>query len=262
VPALFLLPNAPREGIVVNLVRQRLYYFSPGGASVDTFPVGVGAEGKTTPLGVTRIVRKQAHPSWYPPPSILAEDPELPKVVPPGPDNPMGDFALYLGWPTYTIHGTDKPYGIGRNSSHGCLRLYPEDVQILFQNVALGTKVTVIDEDVETGWLGNDLYLSVFPTKEQAEEIALGHNPPALLPPNLRAKVTAAAGLQLDRIDWQIVEKIGLERAGIPTRITLVAATSLTTEQPAAPLPAPSPLAPSPLTAPPAASPPTPLPQP
>jgi L,D-transpeptidase ErfK/SrfK len=230
VPTFFILPNVPREGIVINLMRQRLYYFPPGGQSVETFPVGVGAEGRTTPLGVTRIARKQAHPTWYPPPSILAEDPDLPKIVPPGPDNPMGDFALYLGWATYTIHGTDKPYGVGRNSSHGCMRLYPEDIQALFQQAPIGTKVLVINEDVDMAWLGNDLYLAIFPTKEQAEEIALGHDPAALLPQSLREKVTAAAGLQLDRIDWQVVEKVGLERSGIPTRITRPAMSPLSAQ--------------------------------
>jgi len=229
VPAFFLLPNVPHQGIVVNLVRQRIYYFPPDGRSVQTFPVGVGAEGKTTPTGITRINAKRAHPTWYPPPSILAEDPDLPKIVPPGPDNPMGDYALYLAWPTYTIHGTDKPYGVGRNSSHGCLRLYPEDIEQLFKETAIGTSVRVIDQDVEGAWLGNDLYIAVFPTKAQAEEIALGHDPTPLIPPNLRDYVTQAAGSQIGRIDWNFVEKIGFERTGIPMRVTTPAFDSLST---------------------------------
>jgi L,D-transpeptidase ErfK/SrfK len=223
VPAFFLLPNVPHQGIVINLVRQRLYYFPPGGKTVETYPVGVGAEGKTTPLGITKIASKRAHPTWYPPPSILAEDPELPKVVPPGPDNPMGDFALYLAWPSYTIHGTDKPYGVGRNSSHGCMRLYPEDIEQLFGAATVGTPVRVIDQDVEAAWLGNDLYLAVFPTKAQAEEIALGHDPTPLMPDGLREYLTPIAGTQLDRIDWRLVEKVGIERSGIPTRVTMPA---------------------------------------
>lgn len=175
IPAFFLLPNAPRQGIVVNLVKQRLYYFPPDGKTVETYPLGVGGEGRSTPLGVTRIVRKQAHPTWYPPPSILAKDPELPKIVPPGPGNPMGDYALYLGWPAYTIHGTNKPYGVGRNSSHGCLRLYPEDIEQLFREVPIGTRVQVLSDEAEWAWIGGALYLAVFPTKEQTDEIGIGH---------------------------------------------------------------------------------------
>ena len=221
IPAFFLLPNAPRQGIVVNILKQRLFFFPPDGKTVETYPIGVGGEGRSTPLGVTRIVRKQPHPAWYPPPSILAEDPELPKVVPPGPDNPMGDFALYLGWPTYTIHGTDKPYGIGRNSSHGCLRLYPEDIEQLFREVPVGTQVRVVSEEAEWAWIDNELYLAIFPTKEQTDEIDIGHRVAPVPPDGLKERLAQMAGEQASRIDWELVEELGRERSGIPTQITL-----------------------------------------
>jgi L,D-transpeptidase ErfK/SrfK len=220
IPAFFLLPDAPRQGIVVNLVKQRFYYYPPGGKTVETYPLGVGGEGRNTPLGVTRIVRKQAHPTWYPPPSILADEPDLPKIVPPGPDNPMGDYALYLGWPTYAMHGTDKPYGVGRNVSHGCLRLYPEDIEQLFREVPVGTKVQVINEDAEWAWIGDDLYLSVFPTKEQTDEIDIGHKVAPMPPAGLKDRLIQAVGDRAERIVWVLADEVARERSGIPTQIT------------------------------------------
>lgn len=107
-PTLYLLPDAPRHGIVINLAEQRLFYFRPRAGIVETFPVGVSVEAGETPLGLTRIVAKETTPSWYPPPSIRAERPDLPKVVPPGPDNPLGNYALRLGWENILIHGTNK----------------------------------------------------------------------------------------------------------------------------------------------------------
>lgn len=220
IPAFFLLPNAERRGIVVNLVKQRLYYYPQDGRSVQTFPIGVGGEGRSTPLGVATIVRKKAGPSWYPPPSIRAEDPELPAVVPPGPDNPMGAHALYLSWPTYTIHGTNKPDGIGRNSSHGCLRMYPEDVAQLFGEAGIGTPVRVINEEAEWAWIDDELFLSVFPTKEQTEEINIGKGVQAEPPPDLAARIAKDAGERAGLIDWALVDQVARERSGLPIRVS------------------------------------------
>lgn len=128
-PAFYILPDAPRLGIVINLVAQRLFYYPPDAPIVETYPIGVGVRGWATPLGLTRVAAKEAHPTWYPPPSIHAAELDLPKVVPPGPDNPLGNYALRLGWPSYLLHGTNKPDGVGRNVSHGCIRLYPEDIE-------------------------------------------------------------------------------------------------------------------------------------
>jgi len=145
IPESFRLP-AVREGIVIDLAALRLYYFDQP-PQIYTFPVTVGKEGWETPRGVTKIVRKKKDPSWTPPASIRAEDPSLPAVIPPGPDNPLGERALYLGWAGYALHGTNRPSSIGRRSSHGCIRLYPEDISLLFDLAPVGTKVTILEGD-------------------------------------------------------------------------------------------------------------------
>ncbi len=219
-PAAHLLPDARRRGIVVNLAEQRLYYFPASPEPVVTFPVGSGKAGSETPLGATYIARKRERPWWVPPPSIRAERPELPAVVAPGPDNPLGAFALDLGWPGYVIHGTNKPIGIGRRVSHGCIRLYPEDISRLFGRVQVGTPVVVVDQDVKLGWFGDELYLEVHPTQLQADELEAGGRFNARPIPDLEARVRTAAGPQADRIDWAIVRAAAGERRGIPVRIT------------------------------------------
>lgn len=144
IPALHALPPV-REGIVIDLRILRLFYFD-GTDRVYTFPIGTGKDGWQTPQGVTKVVRKKQHPSWTPPASIRAEDPTLPAVVPPGPDNPLGQYALYLGWAGYAMHGTNRPSSIGTRASHGCIRLYPEDVKVLFELVEPGTQVVILGE--------------------------------------------------------------------------------------------------------------------
>ena len=112
-PTAHILPDAERQGLVVNLAEHRLYYFGPPGTEPATFPLGVGREGWSTPLGTTEIVRKKERPTWFPPESIRAKNPDLPKAVPPGPHNPLGSHALYFGWPRYLIHGTNRPWESG-----------------------------------------------------------------------------------------------------------------------------------------------------
>jgi L,D-transpeptidase ErfK/SrfK len=219
-PQFYLLPEGPRHGIVINLVEQRVFYFPPGRHTVETFPIGVGVQGRTTPIGTTRIVGKQVHPGWSVPASIRAEKPELPAYVPPGPDNPLGDYALPLAWHSYLMHGTNKPYGVGRNVSHGCIRLYPEDIDHLFHEVAVGTPVRVIDQEVEAAWVENRLYVAVFPNKEQTDQIDIEQPMTRTIPPDLVARVRAAAGDRVDRVDWASVTQVGLERNGIPTAVT------------------------------------------
>lgn len=219
VPAMHVLPDAPRRGIVVNLTEMRLYLFSPQGDIVGTWPIGIGQEAGMTPLGTTKIVAKELNPTWIPPPSIRREKPELPAAVPPGPDNPLGDRALALGWPRFLIHGTNKPYGVGRRVSHGCIRLYPEDIAQLYRLVAIGTPVTFVDQPVKLGWRDGALYLQIHPSKTQADLIeAEGRFEPEPLP-GLRAKVLATAGKRADAIDWRAVARAAAERSGVPTVI-------------------------------------------
>jgi L,D-transpeptidase ErfK/SrfK len=221
-PNVYLLPNVPHQGIVIDLAAQRLHYFPPGKSTVESYPIGIGVIGATTPLGTSRVTAKIANPAWYPPPSIRAERPELPASIPPGPDNPLGAYALRLGWPNYLIHGTNKPDGVGRNVSHGCIRLYPEDIERLFHEVAVGTEVRVVNDDVKVAWVGDQLYVEAHPNKEQSDELDIeGRSTPTAPPADLDRRITAAAGDQIQRIDWSIVRRVVNERTGIPTRVTL-----------------------------------------
>ena len=167
-PSLYVLPSVPRQGIVLNLAELRLYYYPPRQRIVHTFPVSIGDYDWRTPLGRTKVVAKQVDPPWYPPKSIREEheayEESLPIRVPGGdPDNPLGHFALKLGIPSYLIHGTDqrRSFGIGMRVSHGCIRLYPEDIEKLYAMTNLGTSVTIIDQPVKVGWSGRTLYLEI-----------------------------------------------------------------------------------------------------
>jgi len=182
-PTQFVLPDAPREGIVVNLAELRLFYFpkrQPGEPqTVITHPIGIGKVGWVTPEGTTKVISKRKNPIWTPPASVRKEHAEhgdpLPKVVPAGADNPLGAFAMNMGWSGYLIHGTNKPYGVGMRSSHGCLRLYPEDIALLFGEVAIGTSVHVVNQQMVSGWHEGNLYVQVMPPPEEqgsAEEAA------------------------------------------------------------------------------------------
>lgn len=220
-PNVYLLPDVPHQGIVIDLAAQRLYYFPPGKGTVETYPIGIGVIGATTPVGTSRVTAKVANPTWYPPPSIRAERPELPQSIPPGPDNPLGAFALHLGWPAYLIHGTHKPDGVGRNVSHGCIRLYPEDIERLFHEVAVGTEVRVVNDDVKMAWIGNDLFVEAHPSKEQSDELDIEYRlTPTAPPSDLEMRVAAVAGDQIRRVDRSILGRVVAERTGIPTRVT------------------------------------------
>lgn len=218
-PRMHVLPQTERRGIVINLAEMRLYWFPPGRAPV-TMPIGIGAKGWNSPTGKTTVARKRVNPSWTPPASIRAEVPELPAVVPPGPDNPLGSYALDLAWTSIVIHGTNRPYGIGRRVSHGCFRLFDWDAERLYREVPVGTPVTVVDQPVKTGWQADALYLEIHPTATQADEIErTGRFTPTPIP-DLRETVLRAAALNDDQIDWAQVARAAQERSGIPIRIT------------------------------------------
>jgi len=223
-PTGHLLPNAPRKGIVLNLIDQRLYYFNAKKGIVETFAIGTGRQAWNTPLGSTTIVRKQRNPVWYPPKSIREDDPELPMVVPPGPDNPLGRFAMYLGFKGYLIHSTNKPWGVGRRVSHGCVRMYPEDIRALFPRIPVGTPVTIVSQEVKVGRFGGQLLLEVHPSPSQTDEIeATGKFTPSDVS-DLAYKVVTAAGEDVKRIDWKIVKRAELERSGVPVNILKIRA--------------------------------------
>ena len=223
-PTAHILPDAERQGLVVNLAEHRLYYFGPPGTEPATFPLGVGREGWSTPLGATEIVRKKERPTWYPPESIRAEKPDLPKVVRPGPDNPLGSHALYFGWPRYLIHGTNMPWGVGRRVSHGCIRLYPEDIERLFELVPVGTPVNVVSQAIKIGWSGGELYVEAHPDADQADELESTGQIGKLGAKSLADalyRIKTQAGAAQDRLDWRLIRRALEERSGIPVRITV-----------------------------------------
>ena len=163
VPTSWILPDMTSyEGIIINLSEMRLYYFSKhSGAIVRTYPIGIGSEGNETPVGVFKITEKVVKPSWRVPESIRKEKPELPAVVPPGPDNPLGSHALRLSAKSVLIHGTNRPFAVGRRASHGCIRMYPEDIPKLFQAVPNKTKVTIIRQPVKVGASNSRVFIEI-----------------------------------------------------------------------------------------------------
>jgi L,D-transpeptidase ErfK/SrfK len=177
-PTLFVMPDGPREGILINVAAMRLFYFPKAATdaprTVVTYPIGIGRIGRATPLGTTKVVSKRKGPAWTPPASVRKEHAaageSLPARVRPGPDNPLGAYAMNLGWPSYLIHGTNKPPSVGMRASHGCIRLYPEDIESLFGEVAVGTKVTVVNQPLLAAWQGNSLYVQSFPVPVQGED--------------------------------------------------------------------------------------------
>jgi L,D-transpeptidase ErfK/SrfK len=220
IPGVHLVPTAPPTGIVVNLGDLRLYYFEQPGVAPRSYPIGIAKDGYQTPIGVTKVTGKRENPPWVPGPSAHRDDPKLARVVPPGPANPLGAHALYLGWPSYLIHGTNDPRGVGRHSSRGCIRLYPNDIAELYALVKTGTPVRVVNQPVKVDWIGTDLYLEVNP--DPAESVILdttGKFEPTS-PPDLRQRVLEVAGGQADRVDWDRVERAGRARAGIPVVVS------------------------------------------
>ena len=215
-PMRFILPAAPRSGLVINVREMRVYYYPKGGAVVHTWPISIGRVGWETPLGETSIVRKAVRPSWTPPESIREEYLErgetLPRVVRPGPDNPLGSHALYLGLPEYLIHGTNRPYSIGMRVSHGCVRMYPEHIVELYELADAGTPVTIVDQGVKAGWVGGELYMEVHPEADV---------PDAESRPSMADVVTSLSaafpkGDPSVAIDWPRVREVLAAANGVP----------------------------------------------
>ncbi|WP_461482291.1 L,D-transpeptidase family protein [Porticoccus sp.] len=167
-PFSVILPNAPRKGIVINTAEMRLFFYrkdEQNNNTVTVYPISVGRRDWATPLTETRVTLRVEHPPWYPPESIRAEHAArgdvLPKVVPAGPDNPLGDYLLALAIPSYFIHGTNKRFGIGMQVTHGCIRMYPEHIEELYNLVPINTPVTIVNQPHKVGWKDEKLYLEV-----------------------------------------------------------------------------------------------------
>ncbi len=220
-PTRFALPDTPRRGIVINLAALRLYYFPPVEAGepqrVITHPIGIGRVGWRTPEGRTTVTRKQQDPPWFPPASVRREhaangDP-LPARVEPGPDNPLGRHVLRLGWPSYLIHGTNNPYAVGLRASHGCVRLYPEDIALLHEEIPIGTPVTVVNQPVVYGWEGETLYQQAYPPLEDDKRDQAQLEKQALQAARKRAPVGAV-------VDGDGAARLLAERRGIALPVT------------------------------------------
>ncbi len=167
-PTRFILPQAPREGIVINIAEMRLYYYPEDGGWVETFPVSIGRMDWSTPLGETEITMLLENPAWYPPRSIRKQaelrGETMPFEVSPGPDNPLGSHAIMLDISGYLLHGTNRPWGIGMRVTHGCVRLYPDDISYLFDRLEVGTPVRIVDQAFKAGWSADGvLYLQSYP---------------------------------------------------------------------------------------------------
>lgn len=219
IPSMHLLPRAPHTGLVINLAEMRMYAFIKPG-QVKTFPLGIGREGLSTPNGTTSVVRKAVGPTWRPTPRMRKEHPELPAVVGPGPDNPMGTNAMYLGWPEYAIHGTDKPFSIGRRASSGCMRMYPEDITEVYNMVPVGTTVTVVNQPVKLAWVGDKLYMEAHPTTEQADKMEIdGGLPGYVFTEEDMGAIVATAGDSAGNLNWPLIRQVVRERRGYPVEI-------------------------------------------
>ena len=218
-PSRFVLPASSRSGLVVNVAEMRIYFYPRDRAVVRTWPISIGRVGWETPLGETSIVRKKAYPTWYPPASIreeaAMEGNPLPRVVGPGPDNPLGSHALYLGFPEYLIHGTNKPFSIGMRVSHGCVRMYPEHVTELYELVEPGTPVSLVHQGVKAGWSGDELYLEVHPVAGVPDEES---RPSMTEVVSSLVAATAESELPVD-LDWKRVRRALATANGIPVAV-------------------------------------------
>ena len=203
-----------------HVAEMKLYLYQTPGAAPIIYSISPGREGLNTPLGQTTVVSKTVAPSWTPTDRMLKEDPTLKPFYPPGPDNPLGTHALYLGFPQIRIHGTNKPYGIGRRVSSGCIRMFPEDITQVFQMLPVGTKVTVVDQPIKAAWIGNRLFLEVHPTQEQAAIMEHeGTVPDYQLSENDLSMIMRVAGKDAQDLDWPKIRQVVKERKGYPIPI-------------------------------------------
>jgi len=217
IPTYHLLPNQGRQGLVINLPEMRMYYYPAGSAEVYTYPIGIGKIGRTIPVTLTSVTRKAENPTWVPPDSIrefnLEQGIVLPQVMPPGPDNPLGPYAIYMRVPTYLIHSTIFPESIGKRASFGCIRMFEKDIENFFPSITRGVPVAIINAPTKVGLNNNHLYLEVHPALEEhsgAYDASL---------PGIVSKISHNYKNIPMLVDWQAVSYIAQERDGIPHNV-------------------------------------------
>ena len=215
-PLNFILPDTPRKGIVINLATMRLFQFKGGSKSlaVSTYPVGVGTKERPTPRGEMHVARKTARPTWHVPASIAADHRKkgdiLPAEVLPGPENPLGEYALYLSKLGYLIHGTNKPASIGLKATNGCMRLYPENIKMLYKDTPVNTPVAIVNQPYLIGQRDGLLYMEVHTPLEDSGVIELE---------KMYAKLRNIEKKSARALDWKKVKEVEAEARGIPVPI-------------------------------------------
>ncbi|HLB42282.1 MAG TPA: L,D-transpeptidase family protein [Gammaproteobacteria bacterium] len=217
IPSQYLIPNQPRQGIVINLPEMRMYYYPKGSHEVVTYPIGIGKIGKTIPITKTRITGKIKDPTWIPPQDIrefnLEQGIVLPSIMPPGPDNPLGSYAIYMRIPTYLMHSTIFPESVGRRASFGCIRMYESDIQSLFPSVYSGIPVVIINSPIKVAWQKNRLYMEAhYPLEEYNDSFDASL-------PGIVHFINDSSKNKPILIDWQLVSYIVREKDGLPYEI-------------------------------------------
>jgi L,D-transpeptidase ErfK/SrfK len=222
-PTRFILPPGPREGIVINLAEYRLYYYPKGRSVVYTFPLGIGREGWGSPISTTKVTAKTPNPTWTPPASVKAEHAAdgdiLPNVVPAGPDNPLGPFKFGLGLPGYLIHGSNKKFGIGMRTSHGCFRMYNNNVLEMADMVPVGTPVRIMSEPYKFGVSGGKVYLEAHTPLDESGNPSVVDKHTAVINALLKREDLANSL----RINWDEVRDVVAAEDGMPVEIAVPA---------------------------------------
>ncbi len=222
VPTRFVLPPGPRRGLVVNLPEMRIYYYPEPQRGqdrvVETYAVSIGRMDWNTPIGTHRVTNRLENPAWYPPQSVrdrhASEGRTLPRRVDPGPDNPLGKYAIGLDVPGYFIHSTNRPYGVGMRATHGCIRMYPEDIESLIFRLPIGTEVRIINEPYKAGWFANELFVQAYPVLEEHQDLEAGKYSAAV------KSVASMLEERPGRIDYERLKAVVNTADGLPRSIS------------------------------------------
>jgi L,D-transpeptidase ErfK/SrfK len=216
IPSQHLLPNQTRRGIVINLPEMRMYYYPAGSNQVLTYPIGIGKIGKTIPIKLTSITRKTKNPVWIPPQDIrefnLKQGIVLPRIMPAGPDNPLGPYAIYTGIPTYLIHSTIFPESVGKRASFGCIRMYESDIENFFPSITKGIQVAIINSPVKVGWQDDQLFI-------EAHEPLQEHPSSDATVAGMTHLVANTASSPDILVDWQLISYLAENKDGVPHQV-------------------------------------------